>query len=348
MPEKHLKTAFLTALILALGFLSCWEMYWRTQTDRYNAALDDDRYFWAEQRALLEDATAEDVVLIGSSRTAFNFNTHIWEKTQGKRPINLSTDGKPAGPFLEDIVEMTGFRGTIIMGVTPVLFFSDPHGGFWQDAKQWPDHYHKQTYAQKLGHQLSKPLQRRLVMLTATELDFHNDLDLKSLLNTIPLKNRIPNNFVLPKFSYSDEQRNLLMYPAMKTDTAFASMVQRAWMTFLPNIPAYEVVAETTPPIIDHYVGLIEKFKQRGGTIIMVRHKAEPEWYKHAQRMMPREQVWDKLVAQANIPTYHFEDYPFMQAHTLPDWSHMAADDAEVYTKNMVNQLIQDGHLKRY
>ncbi len=348
MKPKHLKHAFLWAIIGSFLCLAAWEMYWRTQTDRYNAHLDDDRYLWAEHRRLVETATEDDVVIIGSSRTAFNFNTNIWLEEQGHRPINLSTDGKPAGPFLKDLVDNTDFAGTLVMGITPLLSFTTADDPFWQPAYQWIEHYQKETYAQWAGHQLSKPLQRRLVMLTATELDFANDLDLKSLLKTIPLKRRIPNDFVLPKFGHTDEYRNVMMYPSMKTDTSFAGQVHKAWGSFLPFLPEHEAVAEIIPGVIQYYQVLIERFQERGGKIIVIRHKAEPEWNGPSQRMLPREKVWDRLVAAIDAPTYHFEDYPFMQKHQLPDWSHMAADDAIVYTRDMVQQLIADGHLRQF
>lgn len=348
MQTAQLRLSFTIAVFLSLIFLTIWESYWRTQSDYYYAGLDDDRYLWSEHRAKVETATSEDIVIIGSSRTAFNFNTNVWTEVQGIRPINLSTDGKPAGPFLEDIVENTNFNGTIIMGVTPLLFFSPPGDNFWQNAKQWPDHYQNETYAQKLGQFLSKPFQRNLVMLTATELDFTNDLDLKSLIKAIPLKNRIEDNFVLPKFGYGDEHRNLFMYPIMKTDTAFAGEVQKAWKSFLPTLPGYEAVADGMPDIIDYHKKLIEKFKARGGKIIAIRHKSEHEWSKYVLPFLPRDKVWDKLIEASNIPAYHYLDHPFMQRHTLPDWSHMAADDAIIYTRDMVNQLILDGHLTQY
>ncbi|GAA4955169.1 hypothetical protein GCM10023314_31110 [Algibacter agarivorans] len=49
-----------------------------------------------------------------------------------------------------------------------------------------------------------------------------------------------------------------------------------------------------------------------------------------------------------NCPGYHFEDYEFMSKYTLPEWSHMNAEDAKTYTKDMVNKLISDGHLIKY
>jgi hypothetical protein len=119
----YLKQSLIIAFALSIFSLTAWEFYWRSKPELYKATLEDDRYLWAEQRAKVETATDKDVILIGSSRTGFDFNTHVWEDVQGIKPINLSTDGKPPGPFLEDIVYTTSFSGTIIVGVTPLMWF---------------------------------------------------------------------------------------------------------------------------------------------------------------------------------------------------------------------------------
>lgn len=348
MTNNKLKIAFLTALLTTLVILTIWEIYWRSFPDYYEINVEDDRYLFSAHRAKVEKATSEEVIILGSSRTGFNFNTHVWEEVQGLKPINLTTDGKTPMPFLEDIVENTDFNGTIILGVTPPLFFSGPESGFWSDSKQWVTHYHKETYAQKLGQEISKPLQRNLLLLTTSELDFYNELDLKSLINRISLKTRIEDNWRLPKFKTNDEDRNLIMVQAMTKDQDYAAEVQAAWTTFLPTLPPYEVIAEGMPPMMNFFTDLITTFKERGGKIVFIRHKSEPEWKKHVDGFMPRDKVWDVFLEQAESPGYHFLDYPFMQIHTLPDWSHMAPESAKQYTRDMVEQLLKDGHLKSY
>lgn len=125
MTNNKLKAAFLTAFLTTLVALTVWEIYWRSFPDYYEINVEDDRYLFSAHRAKVEKASSKDVVILGSSRTGFNFNTHIWEEVQGLKPINLSTDGKTPMPFFEDIVENTNFAGTIVMGVTPLLFFQN-------------------------------------------------------------------------------------------------------------------------------------------------------------------------------------------------------------------------------
>lgn len=343
-----LKQSFLIAVLLSTIGLSSWELHWRSQPDYYKANLEDDRYLWAEHRAKVEKAKSDDVVILGSSRTGFDFNTHVWEEVQGVKPINLSTNGKPPGPFLEDIVENTTFNGTIVLGVTPLMWFGSKENQRWQDAKLWIHHFHNQTYAQRLGNWVSKPLERNLVMLTSSELEFFNDLDLESLIKRIHIKSsREDNRFKLLNFGYNDEDRNLIMFSSMVTNPDFAKEIQNTWNGFLLYLPDYEVVKNDIPDIIEQYIPLVEKFKARGGNIVFIRHKAEDGWNKHTQRLLPRDKVWNKFAERIDCPTYHFEDYGFMSKYTLPDWSHMNAEDAKTYTKDMVNKLIQDNQLNK-
>ncbi|OZV68068.1 hypothetical protein [Winogradskyella aurantia] len=345
-----LRKSLILAIIISSLSLILWECYWRTKPEYYTAYLEDDRNLWSEQRAKVDHLTSDDVILIGASRTGYNFNTHIWEEIQGVKPIHLSANGKPPGPFLEDIVNNTDFNGTIVMGIVPLMVFRSPNHPRSVTARQWVAHYYNRTYAQKLGFALSKPLQRHLVMLSSSELKSYNNLDLKSLINTISFtENRVEDNeFKLVNIGYNDEDRNLIMFPRLTENPFYQKEITDVWNSFLPNLPDY---SEDTEKIafesIDHLHQLIKKFKARGGRLVLVRHKVEAEWYVHSSRAMPREKVWDKFVDIVDCPNYHFEDYEFMSKHTLPEWSHMNAQDAKTYTQDFVNKLIQDKHLTK-
>jgi hypothetical protein len=346
----NLKKSLIIAIVISGAALIIWECFWRSKPEYYTAYLEDDRNLWAEQRAKVDDLTSEDVILIGASRTGYNFNTHVWEETQGVKPIHLSANGKPPGPFLEDIVNNSNFNGTIVMGIVPPMVFGFPDSPRRKTAQQWVDHYYKRTYAQKLGFALSKPLQRHLVMLSASELKSYNNLDLKSLINTISFTNdRIETDgFQLINIGYNDEDRNLIMFPRFTDNEFYQKEITDAWSIFLPTLPDYsEEIEKTAFEAIDHLHQLIKKFRARGGTLILIRHKAEEEWYVHASRMMPRDKVWDQFVKIVDCPNYHFKDYEFMSKHTLPEWSHMNAQDAKTYTKDFVNKLIEDHHLTK-
>jgi hypothetical protein len=62
----ELKKAFYIACLFSLVGMVGWEIYWRSQG--YIADLEDDKYLWVDQRAKVEKADSNDVILIGSSR----------------------------------------------------------------------------------------------------------------------------------------------------------------------------------------------------------------------------------------------------------------------------------------
>ncbi len=350
MEYPKLSLSLLLAVSLSAAFLIGWELHWRSKPDYYHANINDDRNLWAEHRAKVEDATKDDVVILGASRTGFGFRTSVWESVQGITPINLSTDGKTPTPFLVDIVENTSFNGTIVFGVAALSAFASPKGSvWWKDAMVWPDHYKNQTYASKLSFFISKILQRELVMLSSSELNFYNDLDLKSLINTIPLTGRAGEPNTLPKFGYNDYDRNLIMFPRMTKNPVHAKPVTDTWVNIFKGIEEFkDEILQGAPENIDIYVEHVKKFKARGGKIIFIRHKSERIWDEVESMTLPRALVWDKFVEQVGSPAYHFLDHPFMNQYTLPEWSHLSDVDAHTYTYDMVNRLIKDGHLTRH
>ncbi|PCK07727.1 MAG: hypothetical protein COA42_12760 [Alteromonadaceae bacterium] len=348
MSRFNLKFSLVVAVVLSLSFLTGWELYWRTQTDFYRVGLDDDRNLWAEHRAKLENAGKDDVVILGSSRSGFNFRTSVWEEVQGRAPINLSANGKSVGPILVDIITNTDFSGTLVVGVTPLMFFFSGGGPSWDGAADWVEYYYKQTYAQKLNYALLKPLERNLILLSASEMSNYNDLDLKSIINNIPLTGRISEGKKLVSFGYNDEDRNIYMYPRMKPNTEYSKAVTDVWAEFMHYLPDYSAVEGYMPGLLEGGKQLIDIFKARGGKVIFVRHKTEQQWTDTISRLFPRDKVWDEFVRLVDCPAYHYEDHSFMSQHVLPEWSHMSAESALVYTRDMVERMIADGHLKSY
>ena len=188
-------------------------------------------------------------------------------------------------------------------------------------------------------------------MLTASEMKAYNNLDLKSLINTISIDDgRIKSNgFKLVNIGYNDEDRNLIMFPRLTNNPYYQKEITDQWDKVIPTLPDYsDQVEKEAASIITELSKLINTFKARGGKIIFIRHKAEEGWLKHEKRMMPRDKVWDKFIKTVDCPGYHFEEYEFMSKYYLPDWSHMNAEDAKTYTKDMVNELIKDSHLIKY
>jgi len=333
-----LKKSLIIALVLVITGIGTWEIYWRSQG--FYPTIDDDKDLWAVQRAKVEKATDQDVLLTGSSRILFDIQLDAWERETGRRPIQLAYVGSSPLPVFHDIVENTDFKGTIVVGVTPGLFFSttNPKANPWEWPQSRVDHYHNRTYAQRLNHKLSLPLQESFAFLS--EDQGIDGLKLKELLGKVQIGNRIPNN--MPPFHEFGEiarDRNLKMKDIVVRDTAYANSIIRVWMFFGKDAPPPDKEATMAFFLKD-----LEKYKARGGNVILVRCPSSGGLREGEKMRLPRTEFWDDLVQKAQVKSYHFEDYEQLKFE-CPEWSHLSAADAEIFTTELVKIILKDNAL---
>lgn len=341
-------TSLIIAVFTALLFLTYWELHWRSQD--YPIAPDDGKAIWAEHRAEVEDLDLTGVVLIGSSRVFFNIQLYEWEELTGTRPIMLAIAGASPIPAFKDIVENSSFSGTLIVGVTPPLYFSPmtDDNSSYQKTAEWVDHYHKRTYADRLNHLLSKIPQNYLAFLNSTSEPHYNQLDLRTLVERIPTPVRVPGPPPFPFFEYIDHNRNVTMLDKVTADTSYARLITGFWSFVIqppPDLPPPEVIEEMKNKNLQLNADLVKKFEARGGKIIFIRNPSQGPFRQAENGGFPREAYWDHLIEITGCTGYHFEDYPFMDKYTLPEWSHLASDDARQFTRDLVNQMKKDGAL---
>lgn len=332
------------AAILSIGGLIIWESYWRSQG--YYPNLDDNKDLWAVQRAKVEKATNEDVVLMGSSRVLFDIQLDEWEQETGKRPIQLASVGSSPLPIFHDIVNSSDFTGTVVVGVTPPLFFSTtyPLAPPWDRTQTRVNFYHDRTYAQRINHQLSIPLQNSFAFLVSfEEKGYVDEINLRGLLRKIKIGERIPPG-IPPFHTFRDIalDRNNVMIERTVTDTAFANTIKKVWAFY----------GETSPPAdkestMAFFLNDAKKFVERGGNLILLRCPSTGGFRMGESHGQPRAKFWDELVKQAGVPAYHFEDYDQFRNLDCPEWSHLSAKDARFFTTELAKIMITDGVINK-
>lgn len=335
----NLKQSLIIAIALSIIGLASWELYWRSQ-GKY-PTLNDDKTLWAMHRANVEKATNEDYIILGSSRAFFDFQVNEFKKVAGKAPIQLSSTGSSPLPTFHDIVNNTDFNGTVIIGVTPGLFFSTtfPQAFPWQRPQSKVDFFKKRTYAQRLNYQLSIPLQQNLVLMAADEEEWEDDIDLKSLLRTTRIGNRTGKPIAPPFYYFGDVNldRNMSMINKTATDTAFANTIVTVWNFFAKGVPPPDKEATMA-----FFMNDLEKFKKRNGTVVLVRCPSSGDTRKGENMVLPRANFWDDLVKQAKVPNYHFEDYDQLKDFKCPEESHLSLEDAKKFTKELITLMLKD------
>ena len=336
----NLKQTLLIAITLSFIAIGSWEIYWRSQG--YYPTLDDNKDLWAVQRSKVKKATSEDVVLMGSSRVLFDIQLDEWETETGKRPIQLASAGATPLPLFSDIVNNSDYIGTVVVGVTPGLFFSTtyPMAPPWKRSQTRVNYHQDRTYAQRLNHQISLPFQNNLAFLVSfEEKGYADEINLKGLLKRIKIGNRVGEGIPpFHEFSSISLDRNTKMKDRTTTDTAFANTIKKVWAFYVkdPHPPAKEAT-------MTFFLKDAKKFKDRGGNLVLLRCPSSGADRMGENMGLPRTKLWDDLVAQANVSSYHFEDYDQLNQFICPEDSHLSGPDAQIFTTELVKIMIEDG-----
>ena len=322
-----------------IGIIS-WEAYWRSQD--YYPTLNDEEALWAMHRSKVEDLTNNGLIILGSSRAYFDIQLNEWEMETGVKPIQLSSTGSSPLPTFHDIVHNTNYKGTILIGVTPGLFFSTTYPGAspWSRPQSKVNHFHDRTYAQRLNFQLSIPLQNNLIFMSADEEEWDNDIDLKSLIKRIQIGKRVDKPKKPPFYHFGDVNldRNMSMTQRASTDTAFANSITKVWQFFGAGAPPPD--KEST---MNFFLKDLQIFKEKGGKVVLVRFPSSGGVRMGENHKLPRKDFWDELVKQSELKAYHFEDYEQFKNLECPEWSHLSAKDARFFTSELAKIMIDDG-----
>jgi len=351
----NLKHSALIALLCTLLLTTGWELYWRAQGRE--ASLDDNKDLWAHERAKLYKPSPNQVVFIGSSRILFDIQKSIWNRETNTEAIMLGLQGSTPLPQLKNIVEETDFRGLIIVGVTPDIFFwsSNPDGFLWNRAQASIDYLTDQTPAQKIGHQLSIPLQTNLAFYRDGLEAWDDDVDLKTLLkNAISDERAGPRQPPFYNFQNVELDRNVELSQKTENDTALANSVARAWgleswKKEADDEESYKQLVDdqikSRKFTLEYFEKYARQYVNEGGKIILVRCPSAGLYRELETRDFPRHQNWDSLVMITKLPAYHFEDYPQLMNLNLPELSHLSKTDADFFTRELIKILKQDGHI---
>ena len=331
--------AVMTAVLVAVA---AWEVYCRSLG--YAPTLNNTTDLWAEARRHVQP---ESIVVIGDSRAWFDVDLDEIEHGLGKRPVQLALPGSCPFPVLEDLAKDESFHGTVICSILPRIYFAPPGSPPVERSEKAVQRYHGQTWAQRVSHELSVPLEKSLAFLK------QDDLTLEELLKALPIPNR-PYALVPPplppSFCTVDRERRARMVEQCARPGRLQNRVKNGWVAlFTPPpppsyIPADAFVAEMNKAIdarFDATKACVDKLRARGAKIVFVRFPVSGRLKELEDKNTPRSNTWDRLIEQTVVPGIYFEDFPELAGFQCPEWSHLSAGDSVEFTKRLLPHLQQ-------
>ena len=330
-PTLFFKASILM-LAIVIGFVACWEYYWRSRG--FKPTYNDDKVLWAQQRKKLTSPTPRSTVIIGGSRIKFDFDIPTWEKLTGEEAIQLAIVGTPARLTLRNLANDSTFKGKLIIDVAESQFFSIDTTRRDRFAREAIEYYYAETPAQKASASINYLLESKLVFLEEGKFGLTN------LLNTLPLRNRKGVVFRAPfpkEFSFTRFNRQNAMTPMFLSNRPMQQKQQNNW-----EKPAPPIKGDTLMIILNGFKASIDKIRSRGGTVVFIRPPSSGEILAKEQQLFPRKNYWDQLLAFTNTPGIHFSDDAATAHFVCPEGSHLAPADAVSFTTALVKILREE------
>ena len=336
VPRGAWPAAGIVALLIFLVVMAAWEL--RVRANGYEPSLNDSSDLWARARSRVS-TDPDQTVIVGSSRIQFDFDLATWAKqTGGRMPVQLAMPGTNPTAILEDVAA-SGFRGTLILGVAPGLWFV-PEGQPVTLATNAVGRFHNWSPSQRVGLTLGMFVQRQFALINA------EDLTLGMLLSRIQLPNRpgaVPNlpPTLPPYFAAPDEHRQARMWPQCNFGSPLALKIQQTWLPLFtpppppPHLSPEEfqgMLAGNMEAHLERIRISVEAVRSRGGRVVFVRPPSAGALRELEGKFSPREGFWDRMLAVTGAPGIHFEDHPELAGFDCPEWSHLRADDALAYS----------------
>jgi hypothetical protein len=297
----------------------------------------DDGALWAIQRRRIDADGADATVLIGASREFFDVQLPVWERFSGRRPVQLAIVGTSPLFALESLADDSKFRGRVIVGVAPDIFFS----GF-EYRKSWLKYLKHQSPSERVGKWLSMHFVEPYLAF------YDDDFALFTVLKRQPwpLRSGREPRITVRKLSNTDADRNTRMWDKPENDPAYGALARSIWaQDFNDPPPTPEEAAEaqrTLEQQIARAVAAVAKLKARNIPVLFLRGPSDGEYLKFEDREFPRASTWDVLLTKTGSSGIHFQDYPELQGFRIPEWSHLAAADADRYTAELYKIIDRD------
>ncbi|MFV2069323.1 MAG: hypothetical protein ACC645_20355 [Pirellulales bacterium] len=335
VPTTAWPRVFGVMTLLLIVSLGSWELYWRGRG--FVPSINNSPGLWAETRRRVDAREPNATVFIGSSRTLFDMDLQVWREETGVLPIQLALEGSNPMPILTGLAEDEDFSGLLIVGVTPPLVMI-PDVGYREDAVE---RYASESPSQWMGQRLSVPLEQLFAF-------YHYDTRLFTVLHRQTWwparQGREFEAREVRKISDMDRNREADLWVKVDDDPEYRTMVREIWKEFIesaPSPPPEEEARAMFETLLEDTKRDVDAIRARGGEVVFLRLPSAGWFREFEASALPRDRIWDPIVASAEAVGIHFEDYPELSNVRVPEWSHVSSRDKGRLTRAFI-RIVRD------
>jgi hypothetical protein len=222
---------------------------------------------------------------------------------------------------LRDLANDSAFDGTVVVEFNAIYLFgstTDPSYDRDQIAREYVNHYHRQSIFNRFEYRLKSMAQRTLVCQLP-------ELSATQIIPELAHSHHLPR----PLYTHVREDRSRAV------DFNHIAAQRYAAITRLYGTMAVLPPAEFLRRLQD-VSGQVDRIRQRGGEVIFVRFPSS----QNAEFVRtPRDLYWDPFAKQTGAPSIYFADYPALTRFDCPDGSHLDSREAPGFTRELIRIL---------
>lgn len=320
-PLKHWLISGLLALISAAALVAAAEYYWRQAG--FEPRILDSAMLWSVERRRANQDNA--LVFVGASRTQFGIHPPTAAKLlPNHQPIMLAMNGQYPLSTLRNLAQDENFTGTVLLDV-------DARGMnklFWWMQQAYVDYYeHQFTPNWHIHRLLLNVWQEHLVIAR----------DAMSLSQTFARLIDTGRQPWRPNYTLDANRAGHLTFSdasARNLAKNFGDELEQFYLDYPPP-SADEWLNELA--VMAEWIQAIEA---RGGKVILYEPPVSGRQKSVANSYMPKADYWDKLVSTYQLTAINYQDEPKLQGFDQPDESHIAGDQRDEYTAQLIQLLI--------
>jgi len=270
----------------------------------------DTPRLWAYWRAQV-DRDPKAVALVGSSRTQLGVDPQLLSTELGGRTVaNLALNGSTPLPVLEQLAKDEGFIGTaVVEGYPSALFLHDEARR--RNMAGWLSFYEGRSFIDDVEVHLRALVQGSLIVARPA---FRPTLFAVTLL----IHKRLPaETYTKMHFTRWTAADYAMEHPPNK------------WTIDPTEMLGNDVLIKRYA----HIREVVDTIEKRGGKVVFVRYPTSGRVLEMEQKLLPREEYWDRFVAASGVRAVHFQDDPNMKDLECGDGGHLDKRDVPAHTR---------------
>lgn len=312
------------ALLIIVAGVGGWE--WRTREAGFTTAdMDDGEAAWARERRKVDRIEGSDAI-VGSSRLLFDTDLGLWREMAGRAPLQLAMPGTNARAIIADLAKDPKFKGLMVVGVDPLIFFGRDGRG-----PELIKYYHDEPLFKRSGLWLYERLGTVFAYLdhVARPMSWVYRIDVPQRTKRGPFNSPW-------KLSTASNDRQTFLWDRIESDPELRAKASAVWL--VPPRRPPPTLAEVGKGI-DEVARNVALIRSRGGEVVFVRSPSDGGLLEAEEKLYPRAKTWDRLIARSGSIGVHYADDPIMRnLHTI-ELSHLDRRDAAIFTRALVEKL---------